>query len=126
MAPIGVVQPLAAPLAPAERGRLARELNNVFAPYFHSGSLSLCVIDSSGSPVYSHNAAHAVIPASTQKIIVAASALRYLGSGYRFHTQFAAATRIENGELASDLWLIGAGDPILRSDDLRAGVKTLE
>ncbi|MDQ6929781.1 MAG: D-alanyl-D-alanine carboxypeptidase/D-alanyl-D-alanine-endopeptidase, partial [Candidatus Eremiobacteraeota bacterium] len=81
------------------------------------------MIDSSGTPAYAHRCDRAVVAASTQKIIVAAAALRYLGAAYRFHTQLASVEPITAGALPSDLWLVGSGDPVLTSEDLRGGVK---
>lgn len=118
------VQTAAPPLSAAQRARLARRLDAVFAPF--SGSVkSLCVIDGAGVLAYERSCNRAVSAASTQKIIVAASALRYLGAAYRFHTQFASQGAIEGDALRSDLWLIGSGDPILTSNDLRGGIKLL-
>lgn len=85
----------------------------------------MCVIDGSGAPAFAYNASAALVPASSQKLIVASAALRYLGSAYRFHTQFASSGEIQDGAVPGDLWLIGSGDPILVSNDLRGGVKML-
>lgn len=116
--------PIAHALTAPERTRLARRLDAVFAP-FAGSPRSLCVIDASQTPVYGRGCARALAAASVQKIIVAASALRYLGAAYRFHTQLASAQPVANGTLADDLWLVGSGDPVFRSDDLRGGVKIL-
>ncbi|MDQ6932161.1 MAG: D-alanyl-D-alanine carboxypeptidase/D-alanyl-D-alanine-endopeptidase [Candidatus Eremiobacteraeota bacterium] len=70
-----------------------------------------------GAVLFEHRAAEAVTPASAQKVVVAAAALRTLGPDYRYHTRL-----VESG---GDLWLIGAGDPILTSHDLRTGAKVL-
>lgn len=114
----------APPLSGGDRRELIRDIARIFSPYLGRGT-SLCVIDSSGAPAFAYNASAAVAPASTQKLIVAATALRYLGAAYRFHTQFAAARPIQNGVLEGDMWLIGSGDPVLVSNDLRGGVKIL-
>lgn len=111
-------------LSSQDRRALRGALLRILAPYLSSGA-GLCVIDSSGAPAFSYNAGAALVPASTQKLIVASAALRYLGSAYRFHTQFASSGPVEDGALAGDLWLIGSGDPILVSNDLRGGVKIL-
>jgi D-alanyl-D-alanine carboxypeptidase/D-alanyl-D-alanine-endopeptidase (penicillin-binding protein 4) len=118
------VQTAAPPLGPMQRARLGRRLDAIFKP-FAAGVKSLCVIDGTGAPVYARTCGRAVIAASTQKIIVAASAFRYLGAAYRFHTQFASQDRVVGGTLGNDRWLIGSGDPILTSNDLRGGVKLL-
>jgi len=86
---------------------------------------SLCVLDGNGARIYDRHCELAVVPASAQKLIVAAIALHDLGPAYRFITDIASRARIERGVLPGDLWLVGSGDPVLVSSDLRRGVKTL-
>jgi D-alanyl-D-alanine carboxypeptidase/D-alanyl-D-alanine-endopeptidase (penicillin-binding protein 4) len=69
-----------------------------------------------GVEVGSKNADIAVIPASNQKIVVAAVALDELGDDYRYETTVAAATAPVAGVVAGDLYLVGGGDPLLSSD----------
>lgn len=116
-------QPAAA-LTVAQRAQLTHRLDAIFAP-FSASPHSLCVIDASQAPVYARGCSRALSAASVQKIIVAASALRYLGASYRFHTQLASQQAAAQGTLSDDLWLLGSGDPIFTSDDLRGGVKIL-
>ena len=52
-----------------------------------------------------------MIPASNQKILVAAAALDVLGPDYRFTTVL-RGNRVGNTVLG-DLWLVGGGDPVL-------------
>lgn len=78
-----------------------------------------------GRPLYEDHPRHAVMPASTQKLIVAATAIAELGLGYRFHTLLAADAPPANGAIDGDLWLVGSGDPSLRTADLRAGAGAL-
>ena len=68
-----------------------------------------------GQPVGARNADLAVIPASTQKLLVAASALDVLGDDYRFTTSLRGATPA-GGVITGDLFLVGGGDPLLSSD----------
>lgn len=56
-----------------------------------------------------------VIPASNQKLFVAAVALDVLGPDYRFRTEL-LSPRPFNGEVTGDVYLIGGGDPVLRTD----------
>ncbi len=58
------------------------------------------------------------LPASTQKLYVAAAALNYLGTDFRFETAVKSDS-IAGGSVTS-LTLIGAGDPTLTTSDLRA------
>lgn len=62
------------------------------------------------------NATIAVIPASTQKIPVAAVALQRLGADFRYTTEVVAASRPVGGVIEGDLFLVGGGDPLLSSD----------
>lgn len=104
--------------------QLRLELNEAFAPA-RSDRYSLAVIDATGRVIYADRERAAVTPASVQKLIVADAALNLLGPQYRFHTVFAATQAPADGTLASNLWLVGSGDPSLRSDDLRGAVRGL-
>ncbi len=84
-----------------------------FLPELNERSCVAVAVD--GQPVGARNADLAVIPASTQKLLVAASALDVLGDDYRFTTRAAGAAPVE-GAIAGDLYLIGGGDPLLSSD----------
>ena len=113
-----------APWTPAQILRLHRALSEAFAPAL-SNRFSLAVIDAAGRVIYQDRARSAVTPASVQKLIVADAALNLLGPQYRFHTILAATRVPAAGTLESDLWLVGSGDPSLRSDDLRRAVRML-
>jgi D-alanyl-D-alanine carboxypeptidase/D-alanyl-D-alanine-endopeptidase (penicillin-binding protein 4) len=64
------------------------------------------VIDvSSGTTLWSHDAAMAMAPASTTKLLTAAAALQSLGLDYRFHTT--------TKQLGNTVYLVGGGDPTL-------------
>ena len=53
-------------------------------------------------------------PASNMKILSSATALHYLGAGYRFHTRlFAKEAPDDEGVLHGDLYIVGGGDPWL-------------
>ena len=86
---------------------------------------SCAIVAADGTQLYDDRSAHAVVPASAQKLIVADAVLTRLGPAYRFHTLFAAASAPRDGTIAGDLWMAGSGDPSLRSDDLRRGVAKL-
>ncbi|PIE12574.1 MAG: D-alanyl-D-alanine carboxypeptidase/D-alanyl-D-alanine-endopeptidase [Rhodobacterales bacterium] len=72
-------------------------------------------------------------PASVTKTITALYALDALGPYFRFKTRLMATGPVQNGRLAGDLVLVGAGDPSLTTDDLaemaaalkRAGVRAI-
>lgn len=84
------------------------------------------MVERDGRTIFDNGARRAVTPASTQKLIVAATALDALGAQYRYHTVLAGGDAVAgNGELDGNLWLIGSGDPSLQSSDLRNGVAML-
>ena len=69
-----------------------------------------------GVPIGERNADLAVIPASNQKIPVAAAALEQLGADFRYTTAVVAASAPQGGVIDGDLYLVGGGDPLLSSD----------
>ena len=123
-------QPL--PPAPAwsatEVSRLRSSLHDAFAPATAGAQRwSLVVLSADGRPIFGDGADRAVVPASTAKLVVAASTLDAFGGNFRYHTVLAAQGDVSSGgTLDGNLWLAGSGDPSLRADDLRAGVATLE
>ncbi len=138
-APVKVVSaavpaPPAVPqLAPAPRwtraqvARLDRGLRAGFAASIDGARrYSLVVLSQRGRVIFHDRARRGSAPASTQKLIVASTALAVLGPEYRFHTLLAAsAPPRADGSLAGDLWLIGSGDPSLTYRDLTRGVSDL-
>ena len=58
-----------------------------------------------------------VIPASNQKLFVAATALEVLGPDYRFTTELQSVAPAL-GVISGDIYLIGGGDPVLRTSDV--------
>lgn len=111
----------------AQRWQLREQLNSALAPALIAATAwSFAVVNSDGRTIYDDRADRAVAPASTQKLIVAASALDALGAQYRYHTMFAGRQGIgDGGRLDGNLWLIGSGDPSFQSADLRNGIGML-
>jgi len=66
-----------------------------------------------GRPLVAHNAAQAMNPASTMKLLTTYAALELLGPTYTWKTEAYARGRLENGMLQGDLILKGYGDPKL-------------
>ncbi|HSP30189.1 MAG TPA: D-alanyl-D-alanine carboxypeptidase, partial [Ilumatobacteraceae bacterium] len=77
---------------------------------------SCAAVSVDGAPIGERNAAIAVIPASNQKIPVAATALERLGADFRYTTTVVAASTPVGGVVEGDLFLVGGGDPLLSSD----------
>jgi D-alanyl-D-alanine carboxypeptidase/D-alanyl-D-alanine-endopeptidase (penicillin-binding protein 4) len=119
--------PKAPPWSGAQIARLQHALHDAFVPAIAGAHRwSLTVLGADGAMLYDDRAGHAVAPASTAKLVVAATALSVLGPHFRYHTVFAAPKAVDSsGSLDGNLWLAGSGDPSLRADDLRAGVTVL-
>lgn len=67
-----------------------------------------------GETLYEVNSDHFFTPASNAKIFTTALALAELGPEYRFHTTLESKAAVgSDGRLASDLVLVGRGDPDL-------------
>ena len=106
-------------------GLIARDLNDdSFAAAVGSfaGTLdptSCVVVQLDGDEVGAHNPDLPVIPASNQKLLVAAAALELLGSEHVFTTEVRGG-RVNGGVVSGDLYLVGGGDPLLTTDDYPA------
>jgi len=78
------------------------------------------VVRRGGETVFSRNPDAMLIPASLQKLPLAAAALEILGPGYTFTTTALAETAPTGGVLDGDLYLVGGGDPLLSTPDFVA------
>lgn len=65
--------------------------------------------------VFEQNAGLSLVPASTQKLITAATALETFGPDYRFETRLYKVGEVRDGILYGDLWIVAGGDPSLGS-----------
>jgi len=61
---------------------------------------------------------HLFVPASNQKLITTAAALKYLGPDYRYPTRLFTTGKIEGDTLYGDLYIKGYGDPKLVSEQM--------
>ncbi len=86
---------------------------------------SCVVIAQDGRVLYDDRASTAVTPASALKLVVTDAALTALTPQFHYDTLLAAMRTPDGAMLDGDLWLIGSGDPSLRSEDLLAGVRAL-
>lgn len=122
-APPAPAPPLVTPLLSFRRvpGLIARDLNagtftqEVAAFAGTLDSTSCLVVQLDGVEVGSHNPDLPVIPASNQKLLVAAAALDVLGPDHTFTTEVRAGA-IDGGVVTGDLYLVGGGDPLLTSE----------
>lgn len=107
-----VVALAAAPL-PSSREHLVAQIDSILAqPEFRSARWGVLVVHPErGDTLYSRDANKLFMPASNQKLVIGAAALRLLGPDFRFTTTFAAAGPIRGGVLEGDLVVHGRGDP---------------
>lgn len=87
-------------------------------PQLKHAIASLYVIDAAtGQVVFDKNSQVGLAPASTQKIITAATAFELLGKDYRYTTQlvYEKDKKIVDGVLPGNLYVLGTGDPTLGS-----------
>lgn len=83
---------------------------------FKHATIGLLIQDlKSGKPIISQNVQTGLAPASTQKIITAASAYALLGKDFRYETKIGYTGKIENGKLHGNIVIKGSGDPTLGS-----------
>ncbi|HRD56926.1 MAG TPA: D-alanyl-D-alanine carboxypeptidase/D-alanyl-D-alanine-endopeptidase [Ferruginibacter sp.] len=79
-------------------------------------SFSLYVVNSkTGEKVFAHNEQMGLAPASTLKIVTAATAYELLGKTFQYKTQLGYDGNIENETITGKLILKGYGDPTLGS-----------
>jgi D-alanyl-D-alanine carboxypeptidase/D-alanyl-D-alanine-endopeptidase (penicillin-binding protein 4) len=77
---------------------------------------SLYVINAkTGEVVFDKNSQMGLAPASTQKIITAATAFELLGKDYHYKTVLGYDGDIKNGVLNGNCYLVGSGDPTFGS-----------
>jgi D-alanyl-D-alanine carboxypeptidase/D-alanyl-D-alanine-endopeptidase (penicillin-binding protein 4) len=82
---------------------------------FRTSDVGLEVVDTrTGEVVFSKGADIELTPASTMKVLTAATALRSLGASYRFSTELFTDGEIDaSGVLRGNLYVKGHGDPTL-------------
>ncbi|RYZ19535.1 MAG: D-alanyl-D-alanine carboxypeptidase/D-alanyl-D-alanine-endopeptidase [Chitinophagaceae bacterium] len=81
-----------------------------------AGIASIYVADAqTGAVVFERNSRIGLAPASSQKVITAASAYSLLGTNFRYVTELACDSALYAGSSNGDLYLIGNGDPTLGS-----------
>ena len=84
-----------------------------------SDDTCLAVSDPSGRSLYARRVDQPLIPASSLKLVTGAVALAKIGGDTRLTTEVRAPAAPQGGAVA-DLWLVGAGDPLLATADFAA------
>lgn len=79
-----------------------------------------------GKILYERRAKEIFLPASTAKLITAATSLFVLGSDFQYETAFKTAGKIHSGILNDNLYLTFSGDPSFTIENLQDLVKALK
>lgn len=94
------------------RRRVARVVSQTAAEV--GGPVAVSVVAPHGHVIYQRASRAGLLPASTQKLVTAAAALRTLGPQFRYTTVArVTAPPDNNGTVDGDLVLVGSGDPAL-------------
>jgi D-alanyl-D-alanine carboxypeptidase/D-alanyl-D-alanine-endopeptidase (penicillin-binding protein 4) len=105
-------EPLAEQAAADETARIQAASSQALLDLVPDGS---CVRLVAGDTVVAEEGTGTpVIPASNQKLLVAAVALDVLGPDYRFRTELHSLAPVA-GVVPGNLYLVGGGDPVLRT-----------
>ncbi len=109
-------------------GHLATELDAALSdPALGLASNDLCVdVQQGATTLYSRNPAQMLIPASNLKLLTATAALDKLGPGDRLITVVSAGRPPAGGDVTGDLYLVGGGDPLLRTAPYVASLRYRE
>jgi D-alanyl-D-alanine carboxypeptidase/D-alanyl-D-alanine-endopeptidase (penicillin-binding protein 4) len=79
-------------------------------------AIGFCVVDLSSGKTIAYNENIALTSASTMKIVTTATALEFLGCGFRYKTPLYYDGVIQNSVLKGNLYIEGVGDPTLGSE----------
>lgn len=102
--------------------QLAQKIDQLLSdPALNHGAQSVVVRSlKTGATIYERNVDLAMIPASNMKLIVSATALDRLGPDFTYSSRVYACGKVNpRGVVEGDLALVGGGDPILETGDLR-------
>jgi len=103
--------------------RLQDDVDRAFADAGLDGaSAQACVVvhAAGGRTVYARHPELSLAPASTIKLLTAATVLGRIGPDARLTTDVRVATPPVNGVVGGDLWVVGGGDPLLATADFAA------
>lgn len=86
----------------------------------HSQTALLALDLANNQILYSQQADTLLVPASTQKILTAVTAMAELGTEFRYVTELWTDAPLRNGHIAGSVYLRFSGDPTLTQLDLKA------
>lgn len=106
--------------------RLEAEIEAILSdPLLASSNVGVKVVSlGTGEVLYEKNSKKLYHPASTMKLITAATALVKLGPNHRFHTTLYMG-HLEGNQTPRNIYLKGGGDPVFNSNDLEKMVEKL-
>jgi serine-type D-Ala-D-Ala carboxypeptidase/endopeptidase (penicillin-binding protein 4) len=103
----------------ASSGLEAKLTRALASPYVDARRTGALAVDlRTGQVVFRHNAARALVPASTEKLTVSFAALKQLGPSFRFRTEVLGAGKLVGDQWHGNLFLVGYGDPTLGIADI--------
>lgn len=108
--------------------KLVVEINRILKDLDPHASIGLYIKSMKrGQVLYVKNESKPLIPASIIKILTAEAAILYLGPQYKFPTTLVTdASKIKNGVINGNLYLVQSGDPSLTYYDLTDLMVTLK
>lgn len=77
---------------------------------------SCLVVTDQGRPLFEHEPATPLVPASTQKLLVGATLFELVDPDATFETTVWSIDPPVAGAITGDLWLVGGGDPLLATE----------
>jgi len=87
-------------------------------PWIEGSPEKTClVVADGGRPIAAHLPGEALVPASAAKVLTALALLEHIEATQGFETLAMINAPIEDGVLEGDLWIVGAGDPLLATSD---------
>jgi D-alanyl-D-alanine carboxypeptidase/D-alanyl-D-alanine-endopeptidase (penicillin-binding protein 4) len=101
---------------PGADARLRQRLDTIVA---RAPQGSCLTVEADGRLVLAHNPDLPLVPASTEKLLVADAVLEQLGPDATFRTTVRAGAAPANGAIQGDLHLVGSGDPMLSTASWR-------
>lgn len=133
---VSAAAPRAAPVAALPKDLESELARMVDQKWLSKMQLGLQVVDlQSGAAVFERNADTLLGPASTNKVVTAAAALKTLGPSWRFRTAVTSDARPDaGGVVKGNVYVRGSGDPTLVVEKLwklvadmeLAGVKSIQ
>jgi D-alanyl-D-alanine carboxypeptidase/D-alanyl-D-alanine-endopeptidase (penicillin-binding protein 4) len=100
--------------------RFASRLPALMAKLGPAAASSCLDVTQGGNTIYVDHPSQPEVPASNLKVLTATAALDKLGAATRLRTRVTRTGRIAHGVLHGNLYLIGAGDPVLRTPGYQA------